>query len=243
MSACPSLPISVAATCPGQALASSDPVPVDLLAVLVLVEGPRSRRGVRHRFVAVLAIGVWAMLAGARTFTAIAEWDLTPAVRIWLVRCVSCWVLAARRRASRRSAAFCRPSTPKFSTGPLGLAGDPIRPSTTALRMIASDGKRARGARGPDDRAVHLLAAFDQLGGVVLGQTVVDGCTLSTATPTTSWVGVRIRCSQSSASNPACTETVRRPRAASAALPLIAARPHSASCGHRPRRQWCPSRW
>jgi predicted transposase YbfD/YdcC len=129
-------------------------MPVDLLAALASVEDPRARRGVRHRFVAVLAIGVCAVLAGARTFTAIAEWahDLTPAVRFRLGpealdQTVSAWLVT-------------------------GSA-----PSTTALRMIAIDGKSARGARGPGGRAVHLLAAFDQVSGVVLGQTVVEGKT------------------------------------------------------------------
>jgi hypothetical protein len=45
------------------------------------------------------------------------------------------------------------------------------------LRVIAIDGKSARGARRADGRAVHLLAAFDQASGIVLGQTVVDGKT------------------------------------------------------------------
>lgn len=87
MSACLSLPISVAASCSGQALAGFDPVPVDLLAALASVEDRRSRRGARHGFVTVLAMGVCAVLAGARTFTDIAKWahDLTPAVRIRLV--------------------------------------------------------------------------------------------------------------------------------------------------------------
>jgi len=49
----------------------------------------------------------------------------------------------------------------------------PIR----AVRAIAVDGKSARGARGADGRPVHLLAAFDQASGVVLGQSVVDGKT------------------------------------------------------------------
>ena len=83
MSACASSPISVFATRAGWAPAGRQPVPVDLLAALTAVPDPRARRGVRHGFVAVLAIGVCAVLAGARTFTAIAEWahDLTPAVR------------------------------------------------------------------------------------------------------------------------------------------------------------------
>jgi hypothetical protein len=44
-------------------------------------------------------------------------------------------------------------------------------------RVVAIDGKSARGARGSDGRAVHLLAAFEQASGVVLGQSVVDGKT------------------------------------------------------------------
>ena len=44
---------------------------------------PRSRRWVRHRLVAPLAVAVCAVLAGARSYVAIAEWtaDLTPTVR------------------------------------------------------------------------------------------------------------------------------------------------------------------
>jgi len=56
-----------------------------------------------------------------------------------------------------------------------------IQPASSAapapVPMIAIDGKSARGARGPDGRPVHLLAAFDQASGVVLGQTVVAGKT------------------------------------------------------------------
>src|SRR5690606_19312106 len=44
-------------------------------------------------------------------------------------------------------------------------------------KVIAVDGKTARGARGSDGRAVHLLAAFDAGAQIVLGQAVVDGKT------------------------------------------------------------------
>ncbi len=161
-------------------------VPVDLLAALAGVPDPRARRGVRHGLVSVLAIGVCAVLAGARTFTAIAEWaqDLTGAVRTRLGlgrraapsestirrtlqgvdaealdRAVSAWLVA-------RSATGSATAAP---TSALGLA--------PAGRVIAIDGKSARGARGCDGRAKHLLAAFDQASGVVLGQTVVAGKT------------------------------------------------------------------
>jgi predicted transposase YbfD/YdcC len=45
-----------------------------VLAVLGGVAGPRHRRGVRHRLVVILGLAVCAVLAGARSFTAIAEW-------------------------------------------------------------------------------------------------------------------------------------------------------------------------
>jgi predicted transposase YbfD/YdcC len=47
--------------------------------------------------------------------------------------------------------------------------------SAPITRMIAVDGKTARGARRLDGPATHLLAALDHTHGVVLGQTTVDG--------------------------------------------------------------------
>jgi DDE_Tnp_1-associated len=45
-----------------------------LLAVLARVTDPRHRRGVRYRLAVILGLAVCAVLAGARSFTAIAEW-------------------------------------------------------------------------------------------------------------------------------------------------------------------------
>jgi hypothetical protein len=47
--------------------------PADLVAALANVPDPRSRRGIRHRLVTVLALAVCAVLAGARSYIAIAE--------------------------------------------------------------------------------------------------------------------------------------------------------------------------
>jgi hypothetical protein len=66
MSACLSLPISVAAVRSGRVVAGSDRVPDDLLAVLGAVEDRRAPRGARHNLVTVLAIEICAVLAGAR---------------------------------------------------------------------------------------------------------------------------------------------------------------------------------
>jgi hypothetical protein len=45
-----------------------------VLSVLAAVADPWARRGVRHRLAVILALAVCAVLAGARSFTAIAEW-------------------------------------------------------------------------------------------------------------------------------------------------------------------------
>ena len=45
-----------------------------LLELFEQVTDPRARRGVRHRFAPLLAVALAAVLAGARSFTAIGEW-------------------------------------------------------------------------------------------------------------------------------------------------------------------------
>jgi hypothetical protein len=48
-----------------------------LLAYLAAVPDPRASAGRRHPLVAILAVAAAAVLAGARSFTAIAEWPPT----------------------------------------------------------------------------------------------------------------------------------------------------------------------
>jgi DDE_Tnp_1-associated len=45
-----------------------------VLVMLAKVTDPWHRRGVRHRLAVILGLAVCAVLAGARSFTAIAEW-------------------------------------------------------------------------------------------------------------------------------------------------------------------------
>lgn len=128
---------------------------------------------------AVLGVAVCAVLAGARSYIAIAEWarDLTPSVRARLglgrrppceatIRRVLQAVDAAEldQVVSTWLAARCPPSSPSVEPNP-------------PRRLIALDGKSARGARHAGERAVHLLAAYDASTGGVLGQSVVDGKT------------------------------------------------------------------
>jgi DDE_Tnp_1-associated len=68
--ACASSPITVLTTQVGSAGAEPD---ADLLALLARVPDPRKARGRRHRLVTMLAVSVAAVLAGARSYVALAE--------------------------------------------------------------------------------------------------------------------------------------------------------------------------
>lgn len=133
----------------------------------------------RHRFVSVLAVSVCAVLAGARSFTAIAEWahDLTPAVRasLGIGRVPPC------ESTIRRVLQAVDPDVldEKISTWLLAQIPAPQAAQATVPghTLIAVDGKSARGARTGDDRALHLFAAMDHDTGAVLGQTAVDAKT------------------------------------------------------------------
>lgn len=145
-------------------------VPADLLAALTAITDPRCRRGVRHQLVAVLGAAVCAVLAGARSYVAIAEWahDLPAEVRRRL----------GIERNPREESTFRR----VLQTIDPHLLDRTVcgwlasrTPSPERWRAVAVDGKSARGARGADGRAVHLLAVLEHANGVVLGQRVVDG--------------------------------------------------------------------
>ena len=73
----PAAPSSLTDPAIGQLLSAAQALGSDrgrLLPVLAAVPDPEARRGVRHRLVVILGLAVCAVLAGARSFTAIAEW-------------------------------------------------------------------------------------------------------------------------------------------------------------------------
>lgn len=173
MPACASSPILAVVDQRQALLSEREPVPVDLLAAMSEVTDPLGRRGVRHGLVTILAVAVGAVLAGARSYVAIAEWahDLTPVMRLRL---------GVRRAAPSEST--IRRTLQAVDADALDAVisrwlAARIPPPASGPRMIAVDGKTARGARGPDGRPAHLLAAFDQASGVVLGQATVHGKT------------------------------------------------------------------
>jgi len=73
----PAAPSSLIDPAIGQLLTAAptlDQEPARLLPALAAIPDPRMRRGIRHRLTMILGLAVCAVLAGARSFTAIAEW-------------------------------------------------------------------------------------------------------------------------------------------------------------------------
>lgn len=158
---------------------AAEPVPAELLLALREVTDPRARRGRRHDVVAVLGVAVCAVLAGARSYIAIAEWtrDLTPTVRarLGLGRRPPCE--STIRRVLQAVDAAGLDQVVSSWLAARAASGPPPGSPDGPRRVIALDGKSARGARSAGGRAVHLLAAYDTGTGQVLGQAVVDGKT------------------------------------------------------------------
>jgi DDE_Tnp_1-associated len=152
-----------------------------LLAYLAAVPDPRAARGRRHPLVAILAMAAAAVLAGARSFAAIAEWavDAPQPIRA---------ALGARHHAPGHftvpTEATIRRTLARLDADALaGAVGawlaDRERPGPAVgrRRAVAVDGKTLRGARAAagDGRPVHLLAAMDHASRAVLAQRQVGG--------------------------------------------------------------------
>ncbi len=143
--------------------------------VLAGVPDPRSRRGVRHRLAVVLTAAVCAVVAGSRSYTAIAEWvaDLPEQTADLLG-------IDTRRRPSeamiRRLLQAVDHDRLSTAIGSWLVTRVPA-PTPGSRRAIAVDGKALRGSRTATTGARHVLAAAEQRTGIVLASTDVDGKT------------------------------------------------------------------
>ena len=141
-----------------------------LLELLEQVTDPRARRGVRHRFAPVLAVALAAVLAGARSFTAIGEWvadaDARVLARLGIGGARRPCEATTRRALTRVDAELLDAVVGAWMRTRVGLLG--------GRRVIAVDGKTVRGAKAGGKVAPHLVAALDHTAGVVLGQVQVD---------------------------------------------------------------------
>jgi predicted transposase YbfD/YdcC len=149
-----------------------------LLAYLATIADPRARCGRRHPLVAILAIAAAAVLTGARSMTAIAEWaaDTPQPVRAALGARrdgPDRWVVPTETTI-RRTLARVDPTVLAAAIGGWLADRDDRDRHEQRRRGVAVDGKTLRGARR-DGRQVHLLAAMDHTTRAVLAQREVDG--------------------------------------------------------------------
>ncbi|MEX5707574.1 ISAs1 family transposase [Parafrankia sp. FMc6] len=143
-----------------------------MLAVFAQVTDPRKRRGRRHRLPVLLTLATCAVLAGARSFTAIAEWAADAGETVW-----SALGIARVPDASTFRRVFAALDADALDTVLGAWAAAVTSPEAGTRRRVAVDGKTLRGSRTGEVAGRHLLAAFDHHTGVVLGQVAVDAKT------------------------------------------------------------------
>jgi predicted transposase YbfD/YdcC len=158
--------LRIAPVCSQPMGASSATVLWELLAS---VPDPRRPRGIRHGLPGVLAVGIAAVVAGARSFAAIGQWvadaDADLLAALGFGRGCGPSESAIRRTFSRLDAAKLDAILAAWLWTRTMVVGQ--------RRVIAIDGKTVRGARTRSSCAPHLVAAFDHGSGAVLGQLAV----------------------------------------------------------------------
>lgn len=147
--------------------------PTGLLTALATVPDPRHRRGIRHSQLSILAVAVGAVLSGARSLLAIADWaQALPADALAQLGC----------RRSPRTGHYEAPSEPTIrrtleavDADQLDAILDRFLAQAAPDRALAVDGKTLRGSGHGSRRPQHLLAAVLHQSGVVVAQHAVDG--------------------------------------------------------------------
>jgi predicted transposase YbfD/YdcC len=151
---------------------------IRLLQALSAVPDPRQRRGRRYSLQSILLVAISAVLAGARSYAAIADWAVLarPAVGVCgrppsgaTVRRVLMAVDPVAVQAALTAWALA------CSDAAAATAGQSSLPRNERRRVLAVDGKNLRGARQPDAQQTKLLAVIDHAHRLVLTQTEVAG--------------------------------------------------------------------
>lgn len=171
----PALPSSLISSVSDAPAVTVHEAAAGLPAALTGVPDPRARRGVRHRSTVVVTAAVCAVVAGYRSYTAIAEWIAdVPAATV-----VALGIAPDRRPSEAMIRRLLQALDPDLLTAAVSgwLATRAMATAPAQRRAIAVDGKTLRGSRTCDTAARHVLAACDQATGVVLVSTDVDGKT------------------------------------------------------------------
>ncbi|MEV0733601.1 ISAs1 family transposase [Polymorphospora sp. NPDC050346] len=136
---------------------------------------PRARRGVRHQLTVVVTAAVCAVVAGYRSYAAIAEW----VADVPATTALALGMTPDRRPSEAMIRRLLQAMDPQLLTAAIGvwLASRATTAASTTPQAIAVDGKTLRGSRTTDTAARHVITACDQATGVVLAGIDVDGKT------------------------------------------------------------------
>jgi len=151
----------------------SDELGPSLLRALAAVPDPRSRHGRRHPLQAVLALATVAMLSGARSLYAIAQWGReqpeTVVRTLGFTRKTTPGVATLHRVFKRLDVEVFEAVLTQWAQAALGDRGK------GEGQAIAIDGKALRGIHGEQLPGVRLVAADDVQTGLVLAQKGGEG--------------------------------------------------------------------
>ena len=148
--------------------------PRPLIEVFAAMPDFRKARGKRHPLTAIFALACCAMLCGARSYSAIAEWGRNYGARI----AQALGFTHATPCAATLHTIFRHVNRDEFE-GRLGAWADsvvaslPAAPETAGI-AVALDGKTLRGSKKQGAPGTHLLAALAHHVGVTLAQHAVD---------------------------------------------------------------------
>lgn len=143
-----------------------------LFELLCGVADPRKRRGVRHKIQSLMASSICAVLAGARSFTAMAEWAAEQS-RETLERLGSKRGKAPSERTYRRLFDSIDVEDLDRRTG--SWIAEQLR--LAAGTGLAVDGKSVRGSGDGEKAALHLLSAIAHGSSAVVAQVAVESKT------------------------------------------------------------------
>ena len=144
-----------------------------LLSFLAEVPDPRSRHGRQHALSAVLGLVCCAVMCGARSYAAIAQWaadqDIAFMHRLGFTRTPP-KLGGIRKVLIALDAAAFEESLTRWAESVLGRS---VRDSKTPLQACALDGKTSCGSFDGLNKAVHLLSLVAHEAGLTIAQTEV----------------------------------------------------------------------
>ena len=144
-----------------------------LLSFLAAVPDPRSRHGRRHSLLAILALVCCAVMCGAKSYTAIAQWAQDQDIE--LMHQLGFTRKPPKMGGIRKVLIALNPKAfeDALNRWAESLLGRPVPSEVAPPEAFALDGKTARGSFNGLEKAVHLLSLVAHESGLTLAQTQV----------------------------------------------------------------------